>query len=77
MFIGLHAVVSNLETTVPVMNALRLSAVFLVVAAITGGAGLGVPAFWNGVLRVLCLGALVAFVVTFLVGLDKSALVRR
>ena len=77
MLIGLHAVVSSLETTVPAMNALRLSAVFLVVAAVAGGAVFGVPEFWNGVLRALCLGALVAFVITFLVGLDKSALVRR
>ncbi len=59
------------------MNALRLSALFLVVAAVAGGAGFGVPTFWDGALRALCLGALVAFVVSFLVGLDKSALVRR
>ena len=59
------------------MSFLRLSAVFLLVAAAAGGAGLGLVEMWGGALRALCLGALFAFVVTFLVGLDKSALVRR
>ncbi|MEM6673096.1 MAG: hypothetical protein AAF726_09640 [Planctomycetota bacterium] len=49
------------------MRALRLSAVFLVVAAFAGGGGL----------RSLCVVALVGFAVSFLVGLDRSALVRR
>lgn len=61
----------------PPMSALRLSAVFLAVAAVAGGAGMGLPDAWDGLPRALCLGALVAFVVTFLIGLDKSALVRR
>lgn len=59
------------------MSALRLSAVFLAVATVTGGAGLGLPDGWDGVPRALCVVALVGFVVSFLVGLDRSALVRR
>ncbi|MEM1452722.1 MAG: hypothetical protein AAF957_21125 [Planctomycetota bacterium] len=59
------------------MSALRLSSVFLAVAAVAGGTGLGVPELWDGTLRVLCLGALVAFAVTFLIGLDRSVLLRR
>ena len=59
------------------MRALRLSAIFLAVAAVAGGAGLGLPDGWDGVPRALCVLALVGFVVTFLIGLDRSALVRR
>ena len=77
MFIGFHSAVSTLPTASLPMSALRLSAIFLAVAALAGGAGIGLPELWSGTLRALCLGALVAFVVSFLVGLDKSSLVRR
>lgn len=59
------------------MRALRLSTVFLAVAAVAGGAGMGLPDGWDGLPRALCLAALIGFVVTFLIGLDRSALVRR
>ena len=65
------------------MTTIRLSALFLIVAALAGSAGLGLPGVldlstdWEGILRMLCIGALVAFVVTFLVALDKKPLVRR
>lgn len=68
------------------MNPARLSLLFLTVAAATGSLALGLPekfglsevwlpdARWAGG---LCVGALAAFLVSFLVGLDRSALVRR
>lgn len=66
------------------MTPTRLSAFFLAVAALSGGIGIVLPSVTefaaeglDDVLRVLCVGALVAFVVTFLVALDKTALVRR
>lgn len=68
------------------MSPSRLSALFLLVAAVAGVIGLEVPAYvagwslpapWPAALRVTCAGAILAFIVTFVVTLDRSALLRR
>lgn len=65
------------------MTPSRLSLTFLSVAALAGVGGLGVvellelTPMWATGLRVVCVGALGGFLVSFLVGLDRSALVRR
>lgn len=65
------------------MNSTRLSALFLAVAALAGAFGVmlpsafGVSGQWSDALRVVCLAAIVAFVVSFIVALDKRALLRR
>ena len=65
------------------MNSTRLSALFLAVAALAGALGLmlpsafGVAGEWSDALRIVCLAALVAFVVSFIVALDRGALLRR
>lgn len=77
------------ETPIAVMNAPRLSIVFLSVALLAGAIGLRLPSAlgipvpwapsetWAAVLRALCVGALAAFLVSFLATLDRSPLVRR
>lgn len=65
------------------MTSPRLSALFLGLAALFGVCGIGLRSTlelsgaWGDTLSFLCVGALAAFVVTFLMTLDKSPLLRK
>lgn len=65
------------------MNSLRFSIICLVVAALAGGLSflpedlwLSLPDAWDGALRILCVTGLIGFAVTFMVSLDRQALVK-
>lgn len=78
-----------MDLALPGMNCTRLSVLFLTIAAVAGAVGMGLPSAlglpgewriaggWESALRALCVGALGAFLVTFLLTLDRSSLVKR
>ncbi|MEM8710532.1 MAG: hypothetical protein AAGG01_06240 [Planctomycetota bacterium] len=65
------------------MTSLRISIVCLAGAALAGGLGLipgdlwlAPPAQVQWLLRLVCLGGLIGFAISFMVGLDRRSLVK-